>query len=649
MFATGSSSSSSVAARSSIFGGSIKTESTSSSAAVDTKDKARRGTSVPSSPSSSTIDKLNSSGSSRSTTAALGDSASYSSSPSSSLRASVLSRASEFGGATTAAIATATASTESNDNDNPSNDNNTKEESPLTSPLSRSAPSKSLTRKHSLPAMASTSNVRASLLNAQRAKPLPDAPTSSTRTSDTRATIRGPSGEPMTKKDKKDKVALELLTTEETYVEALNNLFEHYVGPLEKRTDLIESKDLAIVVSNLRQIVLINQELLNVLSTLRQDPGAVDQLGTALNKFMPFLRLYSQYYSNFHTANSHLQKLIANKPALGEWLNSIPEEAKCLDIHAILIQPVQRVPRYKLLLEQLVKYTDDGHPDKPHLEKALRDITVVAAELNKGVDLKEKYDELVLIQKRLSGKVPKNFLEYHRTLIHEGPLTKLCRKSPKIRYFLLFNNMLVYGEPSLLNDLLSTSNEAEGAGAAVKKPDINVHLSIPLFSGYGKMIPIEDSSKAKNAFEVLSKEKSFLLWAETPEEKAVWVAKLEEAAKARASTISLGDKPEGEFFAPKWQNDEESDNCPMCTAKFTTLKRKHHCRKCGALACGKCSENKMDIPGLGTKQRVCFKCYESRNSSSGDSSDNTGETPTSPVAGSRLPTGTGSTRATKNK
>lgn len=58
----------------------------------------------------------------------------------------------------------------------------------------------------------------------------------------------------------------------------------------------------------------------------------------------------------------------------------------------------------------------------------------------------------------------------------------------------------MYGEPSLLNDLLSSNDES--SPSSVKKPDINIHLSIPLFSGYGKMVPIEDSPKAKNAFEV---------------------------------------------------------------------------------------------------------------------------------------------------
>lgn len=42
----------------------------------------------------------------------------------------------------------------------------------------------------------------------------------------------------------------------------------------------------------------------------------------------------------------------------------------CLEgLESLLIMPVQRVPRYKLLLESLIKYTTDDDPELPKLQQ----------------------------------------------------------------------------------------------------------------------------------------------------------------------------------------------------------------------------------------------------------------------------------------
>lgn len=41
----------------------------------------------------------------------------------------------------------------------------------------------------------------------------------------------------------------------------------------------------------------------------------------------------------------------------------------------------------------------------------------------------------------------------------------------------------------------------------------------------------------------------------------------------------------------RWQPDEEVKECPLCERRFTLLFRRHHCRKCGRVVCGYCSDN----------------------------------------------------------
>jgi hypothetical protein len=103
------------------------------------------------------------------------------------------------------------------------------------------------------------------------------------------------------------------------------------------------------------------------------------------------------------------------------------------------------------------------------------------------------------------------------------------------RYFFLFNDLLLYGVANPLNRTYI------------------IHRTISLLAG--RIIPVDDSDKVKNGFKIISKgeptspillffplfalrsptdhqpEKSFLVWADTPEEKLSWTAKIEAGAR----------------------------------------------------------------------------------------------------------------------
>ena len=59
-----------------------------------------------------------------------------------------------------------------------------------------------------------------------------------------------------------------------------------------------------------------------------------------------------------------------------------------------------------------------------------------------------------------------------------------------------------------------------------------------------------------------------------------------------------------------WKPDTASALCEICEAKFTLLRRRHHCRSCGGLFCDDCSKGRSLLPGKeGQKMmRVCNMC-----------------------------------------
>ena len=65
---------------------------------------------------------------------------------------------------------------------------------------------------------------------------------------------------------------------------------------------------------------------------------------------------------------------------LNGFLNDV--ERRCnVTLQSLLIQPVQRIPRYKLLLEQLLKETPQAHPDHPNLVSTLEEVSAVATKV----------------------------------------------------------------------------------------------------------------------------------------------------------------------------------------------------------------------------------------------------------------------------
>uniref|UniRef100_A0A182MNZ1 Lateral signaling target protein 2 homolog n=1 Tax=Anopheles culicifacies TaxID=139723 RepID=A0A182MNZ1_9DIPT len=62
---------------------------------------------------------------------------------------------------------------------------------------------------------------------------------------------------------------------------------------------------------------------------------------------------------------------------------------------------------------------------------------------------------------------------------------------------------------------------------------------------------------------------------------------------------------------PRWIPDCDAPRCMSCASAFTPFRRRHHCRNCGGVFCGVCSNLSKPLPkyGLTKAVRVCRDCY----------------------------------------
>ncbi|WFD35977.1 hypothetical protein MCUN1_002848 [Malassezia cuniculi] len=104
-----------------------------------------------------------------------------------------------------------------------------------------------------------------------------------------------------------------------------------------------------------------------------------------------------------------------------------------LNLEGYLLLPIQRIPRYRMLLEQLVQCTSRTLVPEADaaLERALEHISLVVSWVNEGKRQSEQGRRLLLWQKRLRNTTT-TLLQPHRRLICDGPmrLRRIVRRAP---------------------------------------------------------------------------------------------------------------------------------------------------------------------------------------------------------------------------
>ena len=98
--------------------------------------------------------------------------------------------------------------------------------------------------------------------------------------------------------------------------------------------------------------------------------------------------------------------------------------ARSLSLTAFLMTPVQRIPRYKMLLEDLFKNTPSTHPDFEDLEKAIVLIQGIASSVNEHIRDHEMVLKMLDLQRSIQG-LGENLVAPGRRFLKRGPVLKV--------------------------------------------------------------------------------------------------------------------------------------------------------------------------------------------------------------------------------
>ena len=113
----------------------------------------------------------------------------------------------------------------------------------------------------------------------------------------------------------------------------------------------------------------------------------------------------------------------------------------------MLILPIQRVPRYILLLKELKKNTPGTHRDFQHIERALGTVTSIAVAIDEEQGRIDDASQCLQIQKLLSG-LKQPIVERDGRRRFEGQFVVIKKEGKRQRLLLLFNDTLIVANKS---------------------------------------------------------------------------------------------------------------------------------------------------------------------------------------------------------
>ncbi|KAH8095356.1 hypothetical protein JL720_2652 [Aureococcus anophagefferens] len=366
--------------------------------------------------------------------------------------------------------------------------------------------------------------------------------------------------------DVRSRVLEEIVATERTFVESLRTCIAVFHAPLEAAVgSRCEDVD-GPLGRLLKELALLEPFNSALLGELEAEVAGNGNVGRVFRRFAPFLKMFSRYLE-LYEAWSDDRKSRRRPPGdrdVCAFLVSAASDPRCrsLDLASFLVAPVQR-----------------------------RSIFDPKGELN--------------------------VLDWPGRRLVRGPLElkKLCRKGPKHFTFWLLSDCLLYAQRYANAAAVAQRGGAGGEGYAYQ-----LNRALPLHS-----VAVEDTAFAtltqrslKRAADLLKSSdvvprdasRSFVVEAPSVAEARDWRDAIDRLRPSPSPGARTRSGPSSAASARRSGRPTAVSKCEACAEPFSVLRRRHHCRDCGACFCRACTPRRVVLPHLHAtrEHRSCDAC-----------------------------------------
>ncbi|XP_040474294.1 rho guanine nucleotide exchange factor 11 isoform X3 [Falco naumanni] len=393
----------------------------------------------------------------------------------------------------------------------------------------------------------------------------------------------------------RQEVINELFATEGSHLRILRVLDLLFYQRMKKES-LLSREELALLFPNLPDLIEIHNSLSESMKKLREEGPIIKEIGDLmLSRFDGLAKEeIQQVAADFCSYQSIALELIKTKQRKESRFQIFMQEAESnpqcrrLQLKDLIISEMQRLTKYPLLLENIIKHTEAGTSEHEKLCRARDQCRDILKYVNEAVKRAENRHRLEGYQKRLdatslertSNPLAAEFKSLDltsRRMIHEGPLTWRISKDKTVDlHVLLLEDLLVLLQKQD-EKLVLKCHSKTALGSSDNKQTFSPVLKL-------NSVLIRSVATDKRALFIICTSELgpqiYELVALTSSEKNTWMEVLEEAVQSATRNATFPPKrrtPEPTRVAPPGLVLQDPDVSPLLSQGASSAAEAEDC------------------------------------------------------------------------
>ncbi|EJD06594.1 uncharacterized protein FOMMEDRAFT_17102 [Fomitiporia mediterranea MF3/22] len=240
------------------------------------------------------------------------------------------------------------------------------------------------------------------------------------------------------KEVQRQSILFEIFKSERDYVRDLEVVFDVIVDPLRSSNAFKDGQAedyIHNVFWNISDVLSYHQRMLGSLFARQRDQHPLIQSVSdiILETVLQFQPAYEEYIKHYPLAEARHRTEIKRNPAYTKFLQDVAQDPRIRkrDLVTFISRPVTRLPRLSLLLETLLKKTDDEHPDRESLPLITNILGDFVKSTQPGIEAAESKVKFWNVMENLrfrSGEIiDLDEQDESRTLVHSQTLARRLR------------------------------------------------------------------------------------------------------------------------------------------------------------------------------------------------------------------------------
>ncbi|KAH0801887.1 Kelch motif family protein [Histomonas meleagridis] len=230
----------------------------------------------------------------------------------------------------------------------------------------------------------------------------------------------------------------EVITSEEAYINDLGELIDYW-SPAIRDSKLFDEQQLKTL---FRDIPTIRNTHMVFLKSLKTEVTFATEFGWKFLNFVQFFKLSSTFVSQFKSVDEMIHEKSKNRSFDSKFkeIEANLPAGNGRDFLNYYVTPVQRYPRYMILMREVDKATPLFHPDKPYLAAAMAAVEKVNNEINFSAKRMKQLELMDSLQSSFGGSVTINLPGREVLSMEKIRIMKPKSSSGQI---ILFNDIII--------------------------------------------------------------------------------------------------------------------------------------------------------------------------------------------------------------